>query len=352
MNCTDIMLLCFSLLGFGIFMLSLFAANSQLKELHDSGQDVLNSITLLVPVRNESAAVLQTLKNQLHNLKENAACNFWVIDDGSLDSLSFDDAELDKHILRTPADASGSKKRALSLGLERSSTHWIITSDADTLWNLAWLNSIRQQAHPDTSMLIGPVFSQENSSFFSHLSYYESLCLWTITSASCGLGIPILASGANLAFKKTSWEAVGGYASHLHLSSGDDVLLMSEMDAKFPKEVAVLKGRDAFTTTVSENKLSPWLAQRRRWISKTRHLNSSLKKGYSLLLLIWLITPFFLGMVHLLFPLLWFLIEYLWIFRLTQWYRLNSHPLRWLLFRSVYPLTLPLILLSTPKAWK
>jgi len=352
MNCTDVVLLCFLLLGFGIFTLSVFAANSQLTELPDSGHVDDTSFTLIVPVRNESATVLQTLKNQLLTLNENAACNFWVIDDGSQEALSFDNAELDRHILRTPADASGSKKRALTLGVERASSHWIVTSDADTLWNLDWLNSIRQQAYPHTSMLIGPVFSQENSSFFSLLSYYESLCLWTLAASSCRLGIPILASGANLAFKKTSWEAVGGYASHIHRPSGDDVLLMAELAAKFPNEVNVLKGRRAFTTTISEPHFKPWLAQRRRWISKTDHLNHPLKKGYALLLLVWLFAPFLLCLVHPLLPLLWFLLEYLWIFRLTQWYRLRSQAWRWILFRCVYPLTLPLILFSAPKAWK
>jgi hypothetical protein len=352
MNCSDVILLCFSLLGFGIFLLSVAAANSQLKESIHKAKFNSTPCTLLLPVRNEPSSVLKTLKEQLHNLNEKATCYFKVIDDGSHSPLSFNDAGLDRHILRTPPNLIGSKKKALTLGIEQASTDWIITTDADTLWNLDWLNSIRHQALPGTSMLIGPVFSQESKSLYSLLSYYESLCLWTLSAASCRLGIPILASGANLAFTKTSWQAVGGYASHIDRASGDDVLLMADIAAKFPHEIFVLKGRHAYTTVLSESNFLSWMAQHKRWISKTDHLNSPLKKGYALLLLIWLFIPLLLCLVHPLFPVLWFLMEYLWILRLTQWYRLHSQLLRWLFFRVVYPLTIPLILLSTPKAWK
>jgi hypothetical protein len=296
--------------------------------------------------------VIESLKDQLGELNNKAKCGFKVIDNGSQVALSFNNSELDRHILRMPPNAIGSKKKALTLGIEQSNTDWIITTDADTLWNQDWLNSVRRQAMPGTSMLIGPVFSKESNSYYSLLSYYESLCLWTISSASCHLGIPILASGANLAFKKTSWQQVGGYVSHINKASGDDVLLMADIAAKFPHEIVVLKGRHAYTSVLSESNFLSWMAQHKRWISKTDHLNSPLKKGYALLLLVWLLSPLLLYVVHPLFPVLWFLMEYLWILRLTQWYRLHSQLLKWLFFRVVYPLTIPLILLSTPKAWK
>jgi biofilm PGA synthesis N-glycosyltransferase PgaC len=352
MNSAEVILLFFSILAFGVFVLSVLAASTQLREPELSNSRGVVSLSLLLPVRNEPPPILNALEEQISAFKSEASTEIIIIDNGSERPVAFKHMPLNSSVLRMEPSDKGSKKQALTQGIEMAQFDWIVTTDADTRWSADWINAIRKQALPGKSMLIGPVFSLENNSFFSLLSYYESLCLWTITSASCGMGIPILASGANLAFKKTSWQAVNGYDSHIHRASGDDVLLMSEMDAKFPKELAVLKGRNAFTTTVSENKLSSWLSQRRRWISKTEHLNSPLKKGYSLVLFIWLIAPFFLGVVHLLLPLLWFLIEYLWIFRLTQWYRLNSHPLRWLLFRSVYPLTLPLILFSSSKAWK
>jgi biofilm PGA synthesis N-glycosyltransferase PgaC len=352
MNSADVILLCFSILAFGVFILSVLAASAQLRdsELPNSAGDA--SLTLLVPVRNEPPHVLNALEEQISAFDWEPRTEIIIIDNGSDKPVAFSNKRLNESVLRMDPSVTGSKKQALTQGIEKAQFDWIVTTDADTRWSTSWINAIRKQAAPGTSLLIGPVFSQENNSFFSLLSYYESLCLWTIASASCGMGIPILASGANLAYKKTSWQAVNGFASHMHRASGDDVLLMAEMDTKFPKEVAVLKGRDAFTTTVSENKLSPWLSQRRRWISKTAHLNSPIKKGYSLSLFIWLITPFFTGMMHPLLPLLWFLVEYLWIFRLTQWYRLSSNPLRWLVFRCVYPLTLPLILFSSSKAWK
>jgi cellulose synthase/poly-beta-1,6-N-acetylglucosamine synthase-like glycosyltransferase len=352
MNYADGIILCFSLLGLVAFGFSVAAASTQLKELSDTGQRGTDSLTLLVPVRNESLSVLQILKEQLLSLKDNSAFDFRIIDNGSAVPLRFDDVSLDQHILCTAADVPGSKKSALKLGIEHSHTDWIVTTDADTRWTHDWLNIIAQQATKDRSMLVGPVFSEEDGSFCSILSYYESLCLWTIALASCSAGSPILASGANLAFRKSAWLDVGGYASHLSTPSGDDVLLMAEIWRRYPQGIGVLKGRNAYTTTTSESQIADWMAQRKRWISKTAHLNSPFKKIFSLLIMLWLYSPIVLVLLHPAFTMLWIGIEFCWIFNLARWYRINYSLPRFLVFRLVYPIMIPFVFFSMPKTWK
>ena len=49
---------------------------------------------------------------------------------------------------------------------------------------------------------------------------------------------PTMCNGANLAYRRAAFEAVGGYADNAHLASGDDEFLLHKIHAAFPGTAA------------------------------------------------------------------------------------------------------------------
>ena len=78
-----------------------------------------------------------------------------------------------------------------------------------------------------------------------------------------------MANGANLAFSKEAFEAVGGYEGTTHLATGDDYLLVHKLQTAFPGAVKYLKSRKALVSTAPQPDMLSFFQQRIRWASKS-----------------------------------------------------------------------------------
>jgi hypothetical protein len=205
-------------------------------------------------------------------------------------------------------------------------------------------------------MFIGPVYSIDNNFSFATLFHHaENACLQVIALASAQHKQPLICSGANLLFRKSIWELVGGYESHIHIPSGDDVLLMQSFQEYAPSKVCVHFEKSNVVRTQSVTNWKSWFLQRRRWASKSGHLANKIQKVHAALLIVWILV----------FPIaLWFLGPW-YFFMLTpemlllsflSW-KLNIKFKSWMwpIFRLFYPVLLiimPLTSLIWPSTWK
>jgi len=80
-----------------------------------------------------------------------------------------------------------------------------------------------------------------------------------------------MCSGANLGFRKSAFEAVGGYDDNLFTPSGDDEFLLHSIMRQFPHSARFLKSQDAIVSTPAHSKLSAFINQRTRWTSKWKY---------------------------------------------------------------------------------
>jgi len=205
-------------------------------------------------------------------------------------------------------------------------------------------------------MFIGPVFSiEDNFSIATLFHHAENACLQVIALASAKHKQPLLCSGANLLFRKSIWEQVGGYEHHNHIPSGDDVLLMQSFQDHAPTKVCAHFEKSNVVRTQSVNNWKSWFLQRRRWASKTGHLANNIQKLHAALLLFWVfvfpITLWFIG------PLYFFMLipEMLLIGFLSR--KLNSKFKSWMwpIFRLIYPcllILMPFTVFIWPSTWK
>jgi len=74
--------------------------------------------------------------------------------------------------------------------------------------------------------VLGPVLIAPADGFCNAFQALDLAAYQFLTAATAHQGRPALANGANFAFHRELFEAVGGYQGVDHLPSGDDVLLL------------------------------------------------------------------------------------------------------------------------------
>jgi poly-beta-1,6-N-acetyl-D-glucosamine synthase len=306
-------------------------------------------VSVLLPFRNEE--LHQALMLERLDRTELESLDRWMfIDDHSRTSWKPElphCAEL--HLL---PDQGGSKKLALQFAIQRTENPIICTTDADCSNGSNWILFMRQACTSTTKMVIGPVLMKPGSTFVSQFSSMESLALLTVTLGSTGLKIPLMCSGANLLFRKSAWQEVGGYSEHIAQQSGDDVLLMQAIWLKNPESIKAQFHPEALVYTEAPQSWREFLHQRKRWASKAGHIMHYKKLILSFLMILWTVSPWFLWAVSFPTFIILMLSEFIWIVWLTRFFKMQINIPIWYLFRLLYPILFVVLPFVPPGKWK
>ena len=233
--------------------------------------------TIIIPARNEAANIERCIRS-ITASGYTQPYEIIVVDDCSTDNTAavvqglqatFPQLKLIRlqDVLTGPINAY--KKKAITTAIDAAAYEWIITTDADCIAPPQWLflfDACIQQTNP--VFIAAPVVFRYTGSFFAAFQCIDFLSLQGITAASVSAGFHSMCNGANLAYTKKSFQAVDGFTNADHIASGDDMLLMHKIRARFPNQVAYLHHPGAVVTTFPEPGLSAFLRQRIRWASK------------------------------------------------------------------------------------
>jgi cellulose synthase/poly-beta-1,6-N-acetylglucosamine synthase-like glycosyltransferase len=188
-------------------------------------------------------------------------------------------------LLQLPKDQLG-KKSALRFGIEQSRFGVIATTDADCTLSKNWLTCVASYFEDEnTKLLLGPVKLSDDGTFFGQLQIVEFVSVAGTTAATVGLGHPVMANGANFAFRKNVYEEVGGYDDNLAVPSGDDEFLMRKIFARYPAGVRYLNYYEAAVSTPPQPDLVTFVHQRMRWAGKWRHNPDWVARGLAVFIL-------------------------------------------------------------------
>ena len=188
-----------------------------------SSNTSLPLLTVVIPVRNESAtivALLQDLAQQMSEKEPSLSYEVIVMDDGSTD----DTASLVRSFLRTssyplrllsvevPTAFQGShKKLALRQAIDQAQGEVIVTTDGDCRVGKYWLSTVsRFFARYQPVLLAAPVTFHRETSIFGSLQTVEFASLIGAGAACLQAGYPTMCNGANLAFSRDAFYRVGG----------------------------------------------------------------------------------------------------------------------------------------------
>lgn len=233
-------------------------------------------ISVVIAARNEAArigACLESLAAQTNR-------NFEVIvaDDASDDGTG--ELILNTTLARTKTvslqvtrlDTPGGKRAALHAGIAAASGEVIACTDADCVVPPAWIEEITGVfADESVGFVSMPVIysdaNRQPMTPFERAEALDFLSLVGVGAASVFHGRPSICNGANLAYRKAAWQAVGGFAD-ARTESGDDEQVMRKI---FRAGKYRVKFHPALAATVYTSPTGNWrafLSQRTRWASK------------------------------------------------------------------------------------
>lgn len=250
-------------------------------------------ITILIPAHNEAAKIRACLESILKGNYPHNLVKIIVLDDFSADETVQRVRQLSESFSRglgtecsvsciqladhLPASArlTANKKKALELGVAHAQTEIIVSTDADCEVPENWLKHLAFAfENPDTQMVCAPVLFHRETNLFQRFQSLDFLGMMGITGAGYQLGWHQMANGANLAYRKTAFETVGGYTGNEHLASGDDMFLVQKVAARWPGSVVFLKSPEAAVRTEAAPDFRSFWNQRLRWGTKNAALPS------------------------------------------------------------------------------
>lgn len=237
----------------------------------------LNDLVVIIPFRNEEKrlqGLLKSISNSSHLPKE-----IIFVDDHSSDNseevIKTSLSDVPYRILKLTNNLNG-KKQAIRFAIKQSASKYILSMDADIEFHSGYFLSLTELAEAD--MYILPAILEAKK--FHEYLYEVDLIL--VNSANCGLSgwkRPIMASGANLLYKRSAFENYDRFESHAHMPSGDDIYLLRDFrDAG--ADVRLITDTTFAIYTETPQSFKEFIHQRMRWIAKTGdvkdHLSSTL----------------------------------------------------------------------------
>ncbi|MEP1032078.1 glycosyltransferase [Ekhidna sp.] len=241
-----------------------------------SSKETLIPFSVVIPVRNEE----ENIARILHQLaKQNYPKDLFeviVVDDFSDDqTVSIvnglkDSLEISIRLIPLIDKQKQGKKHALTAAINAAEHETILTTDADCWFEYNWIKCYNDAFDERTNMVAGPVAIQ-GKGIFARLQQVEFAGLMGFGAVTISHENPSMCSGANLGFRKSAFEAVGGYTNNLFTPSGDDEFLLFNIMSKFPHSTRFLKSDNAVVKTAAHKKLRSFVNQRTRWTSKWKY---------------------------------------------------------------------------------
>lgn len=266
-----------------------------------AGQNSNHYFSIIIPARDESANIEKCIRSIL--AQSYPLYEIIVVDDHSTDDTPLIVAQLAQQYprvklihLKDYLDGQATnafKKKAIEIAVDQSKGDWIVTTDADCLVPPNWLYYFNAMIlAKDPVFIAAPVMFTQNNRFSGIFQVLDFLSLQGITAAAVSAGSHSMCNGANLAYSKRAFEAVGKFKGIDRLASGDDMLLMHKMKTAFPGRLAYLFSNEMIVTTAPMPNWTSFIQQRIRWASKADSYNDP--KIVGVLLLVYLFNAFLL----------------------------------------------------------
>lgn len=237
--------------------------------------------SIIIPARNEQDNIANCIRSITQQNYPTDLYEIIVVDDFSQDNtaLIVQGLQLQYTQLRLlqlkdyyqPNELNAFKKKAIEKAISQSSGQWILTTDADCIVPKLWLSLYDQyiQAHHPV-FVAAPVMFIKTSGILNQFQLLDFMALQGITAAAVGAGKHSMSNGANLAFEKAAFYAVGGYQGVDNIASGDDMLLMHKMK-RLSRPLGYIFHKDAIVQTKAMETWQEFIMQRIRWSSKARY---------------------------------------------------------------------------------
>jgi len=272
----EIYLPCFLIILLLHYAVFLFIILNGLKKLSYSVSQVINDefISIIIPFRNESGNILKSLESLTTlDYPKNKFEIIYVNDSSGDDSLhKLSSAVKPGNVKEISVPQSFSlnahKKRAVRFGIENSTGNIIFTTDADCVHQPGWLKQMMGCFEENTGFLSGPVEFYDKKSIWGGIQKTEFAGLVLAGAGLIGSDRPVICNAANIAYRKSAYEAVNGFKDNINISSGDDEFLMQKIRRETNYKIKFCLNKEAVVKTDINKSIGQFYNQRKRWASK------------------------------------------------------------------------------------
>jgi biofilm PGA synthesis N-glycosyltransferase PgaC len=183
------------------------------------------------------------------------------------------------------------KKFAMTIGIKAASYETLVLTDADCYPSGPnWISSVVDAYQPGKEIVLGYGKYEKLPGFLNLMIRFDTFFIAAQYLSMALRGKAYMGVGRNLSYQKNLFFQVKGFASHIHLDSGDDDLFINEVATTTNTAIVVEKG----SSTVSGPKTTwkTWFHQKKRHVSTAKYYKSAHKSALTIEPLSWYLLYF------------------------------------------------------------
>lgn len=240
-------------------------------KIKDVLQDIVHPVSVVISARNEE----KNLRENLLSVLDQDYPDFEVI---VVNDCSWDDSEevlkefSERHknlkvvTINEHERFKHGKKFALTLGIKAASKDILLFTDADCVpASENWIRRMQQHFTGNIEIALGYSPYTKEKGLLNKLIRFETF-FTAVNYLSFALkGRPYMGVGRNLAYKRDLFFTAKGFASHMHILSGDDDLFVNQNATA--ENTAIEIHPDAQVWSVPQNTFSSYFRQKMRHFS-------------------------------------------------------------------------------------
>lgn len=168
------------------------------------------------------------------------------------------------------------KKIALMMGIKGANNEHLLLTDADCKPNSKyWLRDMIQHFAGETEIVLGYGGYEKQKGFLNKIIRYDTFMIAVQYLSFALAGKTYMGTGRNLAYKKSLFFKMKGFASHYHIESGDDDLFVNEAATKQNSKIEV--SVESHTISRVKKSFKSWFRQKRRHVTTFKFYNGGSK---------------------------------------------------------------------------
>jgi len=243
-------------------------------------------VSVIICARNEA----ENLEKNLPSILEQNYSNYEVI---VVNDCSFDETEqvlirmkaqyshLRTTFIKEDSKFSHGKKLALTIGIKAAQNEWLLLTDADcSPQSPDWIAYMASNFTENTGVVLGYGGFNPKKGLLNRLIRYDGMLIALQYFCFAKLGNPYMGVGRNLAYRKSLFFKNRGFASHLHVESGDDDLFIKEVANK--KNTKLELSVSAHTRTAPKTTFKSWKLQKSRHFTTSKYYKTGTKTAIGL----------------------------------------------------------------------
>jgi biofilm PGA synthesis N-glycosyltransferase PgaC len=168
------------------------------------------------------------------------------------------------------------KKFALTLGIKAAKNEWLLFADADCLpAGKNWLAQMQDCFGEKTDIVLGYGAFHKEKGMLNKFIRFDAFFVAVNYFSFALTGRPYMGVGRNLAYRKSLFFRVKGFAKHNHVVSGDDDLFVNENAT--PENTLIEIQPESFTYSDAKKTFADWYRQKLRHTSSGKYYKANHK---------------------------------------------------------------------------